>query len=116
MSVDSKAKTVVKTNHSLSEKFEVKVDVHQGSILSAFLFVIVMEALTREIREGLPRKILYGDDLMLVVESMESLKKKVLAWKEQLKNKEKRLNVKKTKVMLTEKTVKIQARVGNSRV
>ena len=42
----NKAKTVVKTNHGMSEKFEKKTDVHQGSGLSLFLLVPVMEALT----------------------------------------------------------------------
>ena len=31
-----------------SEKFEVKVGVHQGSVLSLMLFIIVLEALSRE--------------------------------------------------------------------
>ena len=50
----NKAKIVVKTNHGMSEKFEVKIGLHQGSVLSLFLFVIVMEALTSKSRESLP--------------------------------------------------------------
>ena len=53
-------------NHSVREKFEVKVGVHQGLVLSPSLFVITIEALTSEIKEGLPWEILYADDLMLV--------------------------------------------------
>ena len=45
---------MVKTKHGNSEEFEVKVGVHQGFILSPLLFVVVMEALTQDIREGLP--------------------------------------------------------------
>ena len=47
-----KARTMVKTKHENSEKFEVKVEVHQGSVLSPLLFVVVMEALTQDIRKG----------------------------------------------------------------
>ena len=34
----------------LSDEFEVKLDVHQGSVLSPLLFIIVVDALSREIR------------------------------------------------------------------
>ena len=37
-----------------SEEFEVKVGVHQGSVLSPLLFIIVLEALSREYRCGVP--------------------------------------------------------------
>jgi len=37
---------------------------HQGSALSPFPFVIVMEALTRELRVALPWELLYADDLV----------------------------------------------------
>ena len=40
--------------------------VHQGSVLSQLLFVIVLEALSREFREGMPKELLYVDDLVLV--------------------------------------------------
>ena len=41
-----KTRTMVKTKHENSEEFEVKVGVHQRSVLSPLLFVVVMEALT----------------------------------------------------------------------
>ena len=50
----------------VSEEFDVGVGVHQGSVLSPFHFVAVMEVLTSEVREGLPWEILYEDDLVLV--------------------------------------------------
>ena len=37
-----------------SEEFEVKVGIHQGSVLSPLLFIIVLEALSREFRSGVP--------------------------------------------------------------
>jgi len=48
------ANTVVRTVHGNSIGFEVKVGMHQCSALSALLFVIVMEALSREFRVALP--------------------------------------------------------------
>ena len=38
--------------------------VHQGSVLSSLLFIIVLEALSREFREGLSMELLYEDDLV----------------------------------------------------
>ena len=37
-----------------NKEFEVKVGVHQGSILSPLLFIIVLEVLSREFRAGFP--------------------------------------------------------------
>ena len=38
----------VRVGEGYSEEFEVKVGVHQGSVLSPLLFIIVLEALSRE--------------------------------------------------------------------
>ena len=35
-------------------EFEVKFDVHQGPVLSPLLFIIVLEALSREFCSGVP--------------------------------------------------------------
>ena len=50
MSQYAGAKTVVRTIYGNSEGFEVKVGMHQGSALSPLLFVIVMDAISREFR------------------------------------------------------------------
>ena len=42
MSLYEGAKTRVRVNSELSEAFEVKVGTHQGSVLSPFLFAIVV--------------------------------------------------------------------------
>ena len=95
-----KARTMVKTKHPNSEEFEVKVGVHQGSVLNPLLFVVVMEALTQDVRESLPRELLYADDLVLMTESIEELKGKVLRWKECMEAKALKMNIGKTKVMV----------------
>ena len=48
------AKSKVKVNGSYSDEFEVKIGVHQGSVLSRLLFTIVLEALSREFRKSCP--------------------------------------------------------------
>jgi hypothetical protein len=58
-----------------------------------------MEMVTAEIREGLPWEILYADDLVILAESEEELKKKVLKWKKAMEAKGLKVNLGKTKVM-----------------
>ena len=62
-------------------RFNVRIGVHQGSVLSPLLFIIVLEALSREFREGLPMELLHADDLVLIAETKELLLKKVRIWK-----------------------------------
>ena len=84
---------------SVSEWFGVYVGVHQGSVLSPLLFIIVMEAVTHSVREGLPWEMLYADDLVLVGKCEEELKEKLRKWNECLKHKGLKINEDKTKVM-----------------
>src|SRR5580698_5006443 len=65
------AKTSVRNKQGESKEFEVKVGVHQGSVLSPLLFSIVLEALSREFREGLPWELLYADDLALMAKTKD---------------------------------------------
>jgi len=73
MSTYTGAKTVVRTVYSNSRGFEVKVGMHQGSALSLLLFVIVMEAISREFRVALPWELLYADVLAVIAETEEEL-------------------------------------------
>jgi hypothetical protein len=52
---------MVKLDSNVSKEFEVKVGVHQGSVLSPLLFIIVLEALSQKFRGGLPMELLYAD-------------------------------------------------------
>lgn len=100
MCMYEQAWTVVRTAEGETEPFEVKVGLHQGSILSPLLFIIVMDVVTREVREGLPWELLYADDLVLVAESEEELKEKLMKWKNSMESKGLKVNVAKTKVMM----------------
>jgi len=58
----------------LSEEFFVKVGVHQGSVLSPFLFAMVVDEATENARKGWMKEVLYADDLVMMRESMDELK------------------------------------------
>ena len=89
----------VRVGDGYSEEFGVGVGVHQGSVLSPLLFIIVLEALSREFRTGCPWELLYADDLMISAESMEELLVKVQTWKTEIEKKVLRVNMGKTKIM-----------------
>ena len=97
------ARAKVRVGTSLSEEFEVKVGVHQGSVLSPLLFIIVLEALSVEFRTGCPWELLYADDLALVAKSMEELTVQLQNWKQAMEAKGLRVNMGKTKVMVSGK-------------
>ena len=48
MSMYPGTKIVVRTVYSNTNGFQVKISMHQGSALNPYLFVIVMESLSRE--------------------------------------------------------------------
>ena len=50
----AKARSRVRVDEGYSKEFEVKVGVHHESVLSPLLFIIVLEALSREFRSGVP--------------------------------------------------------------
>ena len=64
-----------------SNTFSVRVVVHQGSVLSPLLFILTLEALSREFMEGQPMELLYADDQVLMAESDEVLMEKLRKWK-----------------------------------
>ena len=89
----------VRVGDGYSEEFGVGVGVHQGSVLSPLLFIIVLEALTREFRIGCPWELLYADDLMISAGSKEELLVKVKTWKTEMEKKGLRVNMGNTKIM-----------------
>jgi len=93
--------------HSNSNGSEVKVGMYQGSALSPLLFVMVMEALSREFRVALPRELLYADDLVVIAETEDDLIKRLNEWKDFVENRNVRVNMNKTKVMISGEWQKI---------
>ena len=81
------AETVVRTVYDNSKGFQVKVGMHQGSALSPLLFVIVMEAVSREFRVTLPWELLYADDLAVIAETEDELIKRLNEWKDNVETK-----------------------------
>ena len=83
------AKTRVRVGLELSEEFELKVGVHQGSVLSPLVFAIVVDVVTESVRNG------------LMSETMKGLREKFWKWKEAFKSKGLKVNLGKTKVVVS---------------
>ena len=75
MSLYEGVKTRVRVDSDLSEEFEVKVGMHQGSVLSPFLFEVVVDAVTELARMVVLSELLYADDLVLISEIVEGFRK-----------------------------------------
>ena len=99
MSLYEGCKTAVLVDGELSSSFSVKVGVHQGSALSPLLFIMVMDVLTGDVRDGSLMELLYPDDLVLCVESLNDIMDKYERWKNAVEGKGLRFNVDKTKGM-----------------
>ena len=80
------ARSHVRVGSEYSEEFEVGVGVHQGSVLSPLLFTIVLEALSRDFRVGVPWELFFTDDLMIIATSREESVECVKTWKEGLES------------------------------
>ena len=95
------ARSRVRVNGLYSEEFNVGVGVHQGSVLSPLLFILVLEALSRNFRTGAPWELLYADDLVIIADSQEECISRLKAWKAGMESKGLRVNMKKTKFLIS---------------
>merc|ERR1712081_76424 len=87
----------VRIGSSVNDPFEVEVGVH----LSPLLFIMVLEALSIEFRTGCPWELLYADDFALIAENLEELTVKLKNWKGGMEGKGLRVNMGKTKVLVS---------------
>ena len=72
-------KTAVSVDGRLSSSFSVKVGVHQGSDLSPLLFIMVMDVLTVDVRDGSLgslMELLFADNPVLCRESLNEVMNK----------------------------------------
>ena len=65
----------------LTEEFKVGVGLHQGSALSTFLFAIIMDKLTEDIRKDAPWGMLFADDIVLSRKNHRELEDDLEIWR-----------------------------------
>ena len=97
MSLYDDAKTRVGVGSAYSEECEVKVAVHQGSVLSSLLFAIVVDVITEKAKRDVVNELLYADDVVFISETMKHLKERFWNWKDALESKGLKINTRKRK-------------------
>ena len=92
------AKTRVRVDSELSEEFQANVWMHRGSVLSPFIYAVLVDVVTEITSEGELSELLYADDFVLMSETTEGLRNKFLKWKEAFESNGLKVSLGKTKV------------------
>ena len=107
------SETVVRCAVGTTESFKVKVGLHQGSALSLFLFAVIMDRLTDEVRREPPWTMLFADDIVICEETTEEVEQRLESWKYALERRGMKVSRSKTEYLCInggngEETVKIE--------
>ena len=82
------ATTTVRSAAGLTEEFKVGVGLHQASVLSPFLFAIIMDKLTKDIRKDAPWDMLFADDIVLSRQDDRELEEDLDIWRNVLERRD----------------------------
>ncbi|KAK3517241.1 hypothetical protein QTP70_001428, partial [Hemibagrus guttatus] len=94
-----RSKTVVRCAVGQTEEFNVEVGLHQGSALSPFLFAIVMDQLSEEVRQESPWTMMFADDIVICSESREQVEENLERWRFALERRGMKVSRSKTEYM-----------------
>ncbi|KAJ8719891.1 hypothetical protein PYW08_012066 [Mythimna loreyi] len=111
--------SVVRTAVGDTKPFLITVGVHLGSVLSPFLFSVVLDVLSSNIRdlyEQPPWLLMYADDIALADSDSRRLVRRVTAWKESLENGGLKINAAKTEYLACNTTNAAPVRIGEDTV
>ena len=75
------SETVVRYAVGTTESFKVRVGLHQGSALSPFLFVVITDRLTDEVRREPPWTMLFADDIVICEKTRKEVEQRQEFWK-----------------------------------
>ncbi|KAK3518771.1 hypothetical protein QTP70_012673 [Hemibagrus guttatus] len=94
-----RSRTVVRCAVGQTEEFKVGVGLHQGSALSPFLFAIVMDQLSEEVRQESPWTMMFADDIVICSESREQVEENLERWRFALERRGMKVSGSKTEYM-----------------
>ena len=93
--------TVMRITHGRTDEFPIKGGLHQGSGLSPFLFIVVLDVISEEFRCGLPNELMFADDLSVVTDTEEEMQTRWLGWQIGMESKGLKVYIGKTEVMVS---------------
>ena len=96
------ATTTVRSAAGLTEEFEVGVGLHQGPALSLFLFAIIKDKLTGDIRKGSPWDMLFAGDIVLSRQNHRELEDDLETWINALERRDLKVSRSKTECLKAE--------------
>ncbi|KAK3533716.1 hypothetical protein QTP70_023968 [Hemibagrus guttatus] len=94
-----RSRTVVRCAVGQTKEFNVEVGLHQGSALSPFLFAIVMDQLSEEVRQESPWTMMFADDIVICSESREQVEENLERWRFALERRGMKVSRSKTEYM-----------------
>ncbi|KAK3543979.1 hypothetical protein QTP70_032740, partial [Hemibagrus guttatus] len=94
-----RSRTVVRCTVGQTEELKVEVGLHQGSALSPFLFAIVMDQLSEEVRQESPWTMMFADDIVICSESREQVEENLERWRFALERRGMKVSCSKTEYM-----------------
>ncbi|KAK3514257.1 hypothetical protein QTP70_012095 [Hemibagrus guttatus] len=94
-----RSRTVVRCAVGQTEEFKVEVGLHQGSALSPFLFAMVMDQLSEEVRQESPWTMMFADDIVICSESREQVEENLERWRFALERRGMKVSGSKTEYM-----------------
>ncbi|KAK3517909.1 hypothetical protein QTP70_027300 [Hemibagrus guttatus] len=94
-----RSRTVVRCVVGQTEEFNVEVGLHQGSALNPFLFAIVMDQLSEEVRQESPWTMMFADDIVICSESREQVEENLERWRFALERRGMKVSRSKTEYM-----------------
>ena len=99
--VPGRYRICVKSKRGTSEHFEVGIGLHQGSALSPFLFIMLVDKISQDVRNELPWEILYADDLAIIYVTSTDTQNRPESWQKVLTDNGLNINVAKTEHLST---------------
>ncbi|KAK3539955.1 hypothetical protein QTP70_019596 [Hemibagrus guttatus] len=94
-----RSRTVVRCAVGQTEEFNVEVGLHQRSALSPFLFAIVMDQLSEQVRQESPWTMMFADDIVICSESREHVEENLERWRFALERRGMKVSRSKTEYM-----------------
>ena len=91
----------VTSKRGTSEHVEVGIGLHQGSALSPFRSIMLVDTISQDVRNELPWELLYADDLAIIDVTSTDTQNRLESWQKVLTDNGLKINVAKTEHLST---------------